>query len=86
MRLRRERHRVVEERRRGHHVRGSGGQGRRDEGEVVPGHDQPRRVQLAPGQQELQAPDAVGDDAPEDVGGGIVDALGEQAGEHRRVG
>src|SRR5262249_46645409 len=33
--------------------------------------------------QELQPPDAVGDDAPEHVRGGVVDAFGELTGKHR---
>src|SRR5206468_6976370 len=45
-----------------------------------------RRIELAPGQEKLQASDTVRDDAPEDVRREIVDPLGEQPRKHRGVG
>ena len=67
--------------RRGHQVGNPGAQGRRYQGQVGADGDDAAGIHLGALGQVLQAPAAVGHDAPVDVAVGVVDAVGKLAGE-----
>jgi enamine deaminase RidA (YjgF/YER057c/UK114 family) len=51
---------------------------RRDQRHVVADDDEALRIDLRPGQEIVEAAHAIGRDAAEDIGGGGLDALGQQ--------